>query len=102
MRRRYVVRDGELVEVSLDYAAEPRVEAASVMGDIQPYRSMIDGSMISSRSRHREHLKAHNCVEVGNDSSIKNVAPRPIAPPPGRKEHIIRAANEVKERLRRR
>ena len=38
-----------------------------VMPDIQPYKSMIDGSMITSRSVHRDHLRQHNCIEVGNE-----------------------------------
>ena len=42
--------------------------AAKVISDITPYISMVDGSVISSRSKHREHLKAHGCVEVGNES----------------------------------
>jgi hypothetical protein len=29
---------------------------------------MIDGSIIQSRSRHREHLQANGCIEVGNES----------------------------------
>ncbi len=37
------------------------------MPDIQPYQSMADGSMITSRSKHREHLREHNCFEVGNE-----------------------------------
>lgn len=45
------------------------VTAPYVVTDIQPYRSMIDGTMITSRSQHREHLKAHNCIEVGNEIS---------------------------------
>lgn len=38
-----------------------------VMPDIQPYRSMADGTLIESRSKHREHLKRHHCIEVGNE-----------------------------------
>ena len=38
-----------------------------VMGDIKEYRSVIDQSVIGSRSAHREHLKRHDCVEVGNE-----------------------------------
>ena len=45
----------------------PRV-AADVRGDIKPYKSMITGEEIKSRSQHREHLKKHGCVEVGNDT----------------------------------
>lgn len=41
--------------------------AAYIIPDIQPYQSTIDGSMIKSRSHHREHLRQHNCIEIGND-----------------------------------
>jgi len=63
----------------------------SIMGDIQPYKSMIDGSMITSRSKHREHLKAHNCIEVGNE--IKYLKNKPTYHPPGLKEELIRQVN---------
>lgn len=45
----------------------PAARTFMVIPDIQPYTSMIDGSQITSRSSHREHLRAHNCVEVGNE-----------------------------------
>jgi putative FmdB family regulatory protein len=45
-----------------------KVCAPHVIADIQPYQSMIDGSMITSRSEHRRHLKANGCTEVGNES----------------------------------
>jgi hypothetical protein len=70
------------------------------MPDIQPYKSMIDGREITSRSRHREHLRQHGCVEVGNDSSLTR-PPKPIQSPPGLKEKIIRAVNQVEDRKRR-
>jgi hypothetical protein len=38
-----------------------------VIGDIEPYQSMIDGSWITSRSQHRKHLREHGCIEVGNE-----------------------------------
>lgn len=63
---------------------------AMVAPDIQPYRSMIDGSIISSRSKHREHLKAHGCIEVGNE----RLSPKPLTPPPGLKETLVRVTNE--------
>lgn len=87
--RRYVQINGELVEVGRDYVPEPRAEVHHVMGDIQPYRSMIDGRMITSRSQHREHLRQHGCVEVGNDSSLQR-QPGPLTPPSGLKEAIAR------------
>lgn len=44
-----------------------RPVAPAIMGDISPYRSMVDGSVINSRSEHRAHLKAHGMVEMGNE-----------------------------------
>ena len=78
--RRFIQRNGELYEVGKDYIPEPR-SSHYVMGDIKPYRSMVDGSLITSRSHHREHLRQHGCVEVGNDSSLKK--PRPALQPSG-------------------
>jgi hypothetical protein len=40
--------------------------------DIQPYQSQIDGSWITSRSKHRNHLKEHRCIEVGNDVPMQH------------------------------
>ncbi len=71
-----------------------------VLPDIQPYKSMIDGSLITSRSVHRSHLKQHGCVEVGNDSSLIK-RPQPMKSPPGLKEEIVRATNAMIERNRR-
>ena len=95
MRKRYVQQEnGDLVEVGIDYLPEPR--GSLIMPDIKPYKSMIDGSEITSRSRHREHLRAHNCFEVGNET--KYLQPKPIKSPPGLKDSIIQATNEVLKR----
>ena len=53
MRKRWIYVDGEAIEVG-DYEPTP---LHHVMPDIQPYQSMVDGSMITSRSRHREHAE---------------------------------------------
>lgn len=96
MRRRFVMREGKLVEVPLHYTPEPR--GAFVMPDIKPYRSMADGSLITSRSKHREHLRMHNCVEVGNET--KYLQPKPPQSPPGLKEAITQATNQVLSKRR--
>ncbi len=66
-----------------------------VMTDLAPYKSMIDGSMITSRSQHRSHLKQHGCVEVGNET--KHLKPAKQTPPPGLKQELI---NQVNAKLR--
>ena len=59
-----------------DGAMTAKLNAPFVHEDIKPYRSQVTGEMISSRVRHRNHLKEHGCTEVGNES----LAPRDIAP----------------------
>lgn len=46
---------------------ERQICAPMVVADIQPYQSQLTGEMISSRSQHRDHLKSHGCIEVGNE-----------------------------------
>ena len=46
---------------------ERQICAPMVIADIQPYKSMLTGEMITSRSQHRDHLKSHGCTEVGNE-----------------------------------
>lgn len=69
-----------------------RVVAPMVAADIQPYKSMVTGEMITSRSQHRSHLKQHGLVEVGNET--KYLKPKPVTPPPGLKKTLIEVANE--------
>ena len=95
--RRFIQRNGELVEVGLNYLPEPR--SPMIYGDIKPYRSMIDGSTITSRSKHREHLRVHGCIKIGNET--KHLQPKPLTSPPGLKETLIRATNEVLSKQRR-
>lgn len=44
-----------------------KMAAPQVISDIGGYISQVDGSWIDSRSKHRDHLKRHNMVELGND-----------------------------------
>jgi len=69
MKRTYILVDGEFVERKKD--AKGRYHY--VVPDITPYKSMIDGKMVTSRSEHRRHLKANNCIEVGNDDPAKHI-----------------------------
>lgn len=61
MRRTYIIKDGQLVEKTR--LGRSGIE---IIPDIKPYRSMITGERIRSRSHHRQHLKDHGCVEVGD------------------------------------
>jgi hypothetical protein len=74
MKKTYVYVDGKLVEKGSDEHLD-KLYGPFVMPDIQPYQSMIDGSMITSRSIHRDHLKQHNCFEVGNEKMETKLPP---------------------------
>lgn len=54
-----------------------QITAPFIQADIQPYKSMVTGEMITSRSQHRTHLKDHGMVEVGNE---KPPEPKPLKP----------------------
>ncbi len=90
MRQRWVYYNGEAHEVGEQYVQDP--VAPMVMPDIHPYKSMVTGEVITSRSSHRDHLKAHKLVEVGNET--KHLQPKPKQLPPGLKERLIHEVNK--------
>lgn len=67
------------------------IVAPMVAADIQPYRSMCDGSWITSRSQHHAHLRQHGVIEVGNEA-IKE-RPNTIGKTTGLKEKLIEVVN---------
>ena len=69
VRKRYIQDPVTLELVAAeDYGGPSSEKASYIAPDIKPYRSTITGEMITSRSQHREHLKQHNCFEIGNDT----------------------------------
>ena len=64
-----------------------------VIPDIQPYRSMMTGERIKGRSHHREHMRQHNLIEVGNEKVERKVQELPPVAP-----DIKRAIEELRSR----
>jgi hypothetical protein len=103
MKKTYIYVNGELVEKGSKEHYDSL--GPMVMPDIQPYKSMIDGSMITSRSVHHDHLRQHGCIEVGNEK----MESRPPPPIDTRKEVMRqqlanmthKQANQVLSQLRR-
>ena len=93
MRKTYIQIDGRLVEKS-KYYAEP--VAPGIMPDIQPYQSMADGSMITSRSQHRAHLRQHNCIEIGNEKM--EAPPPPVVDRDARRRTLYQQLDNVTDR----
>jgi hypothetical protein len=97
VRKTYVNVNGEWVEKGR--ARGYTSAAPEIMPDIQPYQSMVTGEIITSRSKHRLHLKDHGMVEVGNDSSLrKPYTGMPDAAPEQRKETLIREVNKFTDK----
>lgn len=92
MTRRSWVQDPVTLKLipKEDYQAPPSA-GFFVVGDLQPYKSMITGQEIQGRRAHRDHLRRHDCVEVGNDFD-KRPQKRP-EPPPGLKQTLIDTLN---------
>ena len=102
MRSRYIynakgdvifAQEGENVVLN---DLEPENKAGFyVVPDIQPYQSMVDGSMISSRSAHREHLRKHGVIEIGNET--KHFGQRRKYDSKGLKDSLVQSLQRAKE-----
>lgn len=66
---------GEMVNKADYYSTRVEVNAPMVINDISPYKSMQTGEIIGSRSTHRNHLKQHGLIELGNENIKENKPP---------------------------
>lgn len=98
MRKRYISIDGHWVPYE---EAVKRLPASHmVQPEIAPYRSMVDGSVIESRSKHREHLRKHGMREVDPSEvapeRIATYQPNYDADPQGRRELIAAQLRDMR------
>jgi putative FmdB family regulatory protein len=92
-------RDKDIPACECGGAVQRVVSAPYVAADMSPYRSMITGEMITSRSQHRDHLKAHNCIEIGNETKYLKPKEKIDLTPESkkaRKQKIIDQVNALK------
>jgi hypothetical protein len=71
----------------LEKQNQPKQLTHMIQSDIEGYVSQVDGSWIKSRSHHRNHLKQHRMIELGNDVPTQH---KPI--------EISRKSNETRKR----
>jgi len=62
----YDKEKGELVPKE-EYYSSTVSNAPMIQADIAGYQSQVTGEWIGSRSTHRQHLKEHRLIEVGNE-----------------------------------
>ena len=90
--RSWVYIDGVAYEKGVD----PMPDRVQIMPEIEPYVSQITGELITSRAKHRDHLKRHGMLEIGNDSSLNRPYKGiPDAAPQQRKELLIAQVNAM-------
>lgn len=92
-RETYVYRGGKLIPKHL---AAPRHQPISrglqVIKDIEPYQAIgVDGRVVGGRRQHREMLRNHGLVEMGNEPH------RPREAPPNRVDMSL--INDIKRAM---
>ncbi|MNK62898.1 hypothetical protein D3C87_820930 [compost metagenome] len=87
MRTRYIQDPVTLKLIPADQYESPRSAGPMIMGDIQPYQSMATGEMIMGRRQHREHLRQHRLIEVGNEKPVQRTA----GPDPSIRQTVVAA-----------
>lgn len=93
MRKSYVQDPVTLELIPKEEYYRPRPQVHHIMPDIQGYRSMASGEYITSRSRHREELRRHGLIEVGNEVKAATTHTPKKSDRETRKRHIADALN---------
>ena len=89
-RTRYIQDPVTLELIPADqYRGPSTSKSAYIVPDIQPYKSMITGEMIGSRSHHRAHLAQHGCFEIGNEIGAAMKRPEPKIDREGIRRDIV-------------
>jgi hypothetical protein len=90
-RGRFAFRDGKWVNVSHEPRPLERGAGLQIIRDIDPYRSVLTREVVGGRRQHRDHLRAHGCIELGTE------LPRPRRTPLDRQglhDDLMRAWEE--------
>ena len=76
-RETYVYRNGKLIPKHLAPPLHaPKSQGLQVIQDIEPYKAVgVDGRIVGGRRQHREMLRNHGLVEVGNEPQRPRQAP---------------------------
>lgn len=98
----FVYRNGKFIDREL---APPLVErfgeGPMVISDSMPdLRHMADGKYYSSKAKFREITKAHDCVELGNDSSLFTPRKPKLLDRDKRRRDVKQALDQLKAKRR--
>ncbi len=85
MRKRWIYVDGVAIPAD-EYTREPQ-HGVTVVPDIQPFRSPVDGTLITGRAALREHNVRNNVVQT---LDLKGLPPKLSVQPPQSNRAAIR------------
>ena len=88
MKTSYTQIDGKLVLKE----KVVRRGGLTIIKDIEPFVSPVDGSVVSSRAARREHNRRNQVEDVGGDPAFTR--PKQRVMPQGVKEDVIRSFKE--------
>jgi hypothetical protein len=95
-------KEDEIFRRLADFADRPlccgevmaiKLSPVNIQPDNTCYRSQVTGEMITSRDKHRKHLKAHGLIEVGNEKMPENKPKEPT------KKERYELRREIAQRL---
>ena len=66
-RRNYLEIEWKPLPVRTEPTKEQAKRGLYFIPDSQPYISPLDGSIVGGRRQHRDHMRAHGVIEVGNE-----------------------------------
>lgn len=95
-RETYVYRDGQLIPKHLAPPRHSPSRGIQVIKDIEPYQNIaVDNKVIGGRRQHRDMLRAHRLIEVGDQARTEPTKPQPNVVDRGLVETIKRAMGKL-------
>lgn len=76
-----------------EYEDKANGSGLMVMRDIGEYTSTLDGTRVTTRSQHRDHMRRHDVIEVGNER-VRQVEHKPV----GIRDDIRRTLHQLRDR----
>ncbi|MGE3526635.1 MAG: hypothetical protein AB7I33_12015 [Gemmatimonadales bacterium] len=87
--------------VSYSDRSQTTSDGPQIIRDIEPYQSTITREWITGRKQHRDHLRAYNKEEVGNEK-IGPAKPKPLPPVAPDLRVALQMSSEQHREVRRR
>lgn len=91
MKREWVFCTKRMELIPKDQFYAEKAQAPMVMPDIAGYKSMATGEWIGGRRQHREHLRQHGLVEIGNEVKAHLATGQRTYKDPTIRQHVIEA-----------